>query len=159
MTGFIIEVNDDSAQDLIDIAVDSLSEEAVFAWMNRDVNRYLNQRALNRFLMSGDEVSGPWEELSPNTKSRTGKPLLNTGKFFEYVRGVDAEVTFESGDLVLNWPDDIPSDEHNMWAFLNSAFGAGGNPVRPVFVVGESDEAWIINSFYENTIGRWSSGA
>lgn len=157
MDDIYITVDDEDLQMEMEIAIKSLGFENIRAWIEQDAERFLRERAENRFAAGGDDASGKWHPLAD--PDATHPILVRSGRLHSWITNADASAWMSGDDVVYRWPDKIPSDDYVRSGFLSAQFGTSTVPQRMVVASNSFDESMLAELLFNWTIGTWESGA
>lgn len=134
-----------------------LSSEFMAWWLGVEVTQYLQHRADTRFRREGKQAGEtPWKPLAEQTREERrllgfgGAHPINkrTGEMEEWVTTADSRVSGASGDMLLEWPGNMPEGE--LFTKIETAQKGrkksnSYTPARPVIRFSEIDFAHLMS--------------
>jgi hypothetical protein len=132
-----------------------LSPPAMGAFLSLNVGPYLHDRARDRFMKEGDDVSGQWSPLATSTveirkRQGFGAGPINrrTGELESYIVDNPAAVTVNTQGATLQFPGKT-STKKSLVQKMETAQTGRANPLtkaRPVLGMNGNDLAYVITT-------------
>lgn len=171
MTAGLIEielVGDTTQVDMMLAYLDRiLSPAGMGGFLGLNVGPYLQSRARDRFQSEGDDVTGPWAPLAPDTveiRQRMGQmgdhPInRRTGELEDYVTQGQFRTVVHSLGATLTYPGNTPSRQSIRQKMETAQQGRISPPTvpRPVLGMNERDLMYVVTTlafFIERGGGR-----